>query len=426
MNDLLKEWKSEVLKNHRWNTVVTILDGAFFFFGLGFVFEITILPLFISKLTPYKVVVGIAPALWVLGFFGPQIISARLVEPLARKKKLIFLVGIGQRVPWLFLALTTYFFIKVGSPAGLFVFFFLYGCYAFAGGFTFVPWIDLMGKILLPERRGRVLGFNRFTGGLLGIGAALIAGRILVYLPFPDNFALCFLLTFIAMTISLAIFSFYKEPAYPVVKKKVSWGKYLAGLRRILRENTNYSYCLLANIILSLVGMATPFYALYGIEKLKAPESWIGIFTALFLGAQTITFVFWGYLGDRQGYKGIMTLSALFAGAAAIMALLAGNIWLYLFVFILLGCYMSAIMLGYMNIVLEFSSHEERPTYIGLAHTILTLPLITAPLLGGLLIDRIGYRFVFGLTALVAFISLAILIFMVKEPRQDTNSLVRS
>lgn len=423
MNNLLKEWKSEVLKNHGWNTVVTILDGAFFFFGLGFVFEITILPLFISKLTPYKSVVGLAPALWMFGFFGPQIISARLVEPLARKKRLVFLVGMGQRLPWLFLALATFFLIRKGSLSGLVLFFVLYGCYAFAGGFNFVPWLDLVGKILLPKRRGRILGFNRFAGSITGIIGALIAGRILGHLPFPNNFSLCFLLAFLMTSVSLTAFSFYREPAYPVIKKRMAWRDYLKGLRRILRENKNYSYCLLANIILCFVAMATPFYALYGIEKLKAPEGWIGIFTALLLGAQTITFILWGYLGDRQGYKGVMVLSALFAGGAAVLALLAGNIGLYLLVFVLLGFYMSAVMLGYMNIVLEFSSPEERPTYIGLGHTLLALPLTVAPLLGGFLIDRIGYRFVFGLTALVAFVSLAILILMVKEPRRHYSFL---
>ena len=418
MNDLLKEWKGEVLKNHRWNTVVTILDGTFFFFGLGFVFESTILPLFISKLTPYKSIVGLAPALWMLGFFGPQIISARLVEPLARKKRLVFLVGMGQRLPWLFLSLATFFLIGEGSLVGLLVFFFLYGFYAFSGGFSFVPWLDLVGKILLPKRRGRILGFNRFAGGIAGIIGALIAGRILSHLPFPNNFSLCFLLAFLMTSVSLSAFSFYREPTYPVIKERMAWGRYLKGLGRILRENKDYSYCLLANIILCFVAMSTPFYALYGIERLKAPEGWIGGFTALLLGAQTMTYVLWGYLGDRQGYKGVMVLGALFAGSAAVLALFAGNIGLYLFVFVLLGFYMSAVMLGYMNIVLEFSPPEERPTYIGLGHTLLALPLTIAPLLGGLLIDRIGYRFVFGLTALVAFVSLAILILMVKEPRR--------
>ena len=235
MSDSLRKWKGEVLKNHRWNTTITILDGAFFFFGLGFVFEITILPLFISKLTPYKSVVGLVPALWMLGFFGPQIISARLVEPLARKKRLVLLVGIGQRLPWLFLALATYFFIRAGSLAGLLLFFFLYGCYAFSGGFNFVPWLDLMGKILLPKKRGRVLGFNRFAGGILGIGGALIAGRILGHLSFPNNFSLCFLLAFLMTSISLTAFSFYKEPAYPVVKERMAWKVYFKGLGRILR-----------------------------------------------------------------------------------------------------------------------------------------------------------------------------------------------
>lgn len=423
MNDKLKEWKKEITKNHRWNITITIIDGAFFFFGLGFVFEITILPLFISKLTPYKSVVGLVPALWMLGFFGPQIISARLVEPLARKKRLVFLVGMGQRLPWLFLALATYFFIREGSLAGLLLFFVLYGCYALAGGFNFVPWLDLIGKILLPKKRGRVLGFNRFAGGIMGIAGALIAGRILSHFPFPNNFSFCFFLAFLMTSISLTAFSFYKEPAYPVVKERIAWKVYFKGLRKILREDKNYSYCLLANVILCFVAMATPFYALYGIEKLGAPEGWIGIFTALVLGAQTITYVLWGYLGDRRGYKGVMVLSALFAGSAAVLALLAGSIGLYLCVFILLGFYMSAVMLGYMNIVLEFSPPEERPTYIGLGHTMLALPLTVAPLLGGFLIDKIGYRFVFGLTALVAFVGLAILILMVKEPRRHYSFL---
>jgi len=95
----------------------------------------------------------------------------------------------------------------------------------------------------------------------------------------------------------------------------------------------------------------------------------MGVFTALILGAQTVSSLLWGYLGDHKGYKLVMEISALLTISACLLAVFSSSLYLFYLVFFLTGCSFSAGMISGQNIVLEFSTPEIRPTYIALTNT---------------------------------------------------------
>ncbi|MGW8317939.1 MAG: hypothetical protein ACWGPS_01750, partial [Candidatus Promineifilaceae bacterium] len=53
------EMAAEVERHYPWNFVVNLLDVADFWFGLSFISSATIVPLFISKLTPNPIAIGL-------------------------------------------------------------------------------------------------------------------------------------------------------------------------------------------------------------------------------------------------------------------------------------------------------------------------------------------------------------------------------
>ena len=66
----------EIRKHLRYNTIVNLLDGAFFGSALGFASFVTVLPLFVSSLTDSALLIGLIPAIHSMGWQLPQLFTA--------------------------------------------------------------------------------------------------------------------------------------------------------------------------------------------------------------------------------------------------------------------------------------------------------------------------------------------------------------
>jgi MFS family permease len=164
--------------------------------------------------------------------------------------------------------------------------------------------------------------------------------------------------------------------------------------------------------------MAGSFFTLAAIRRLGATDDQVGGFTLIFVISQTLTNLFWGYLGDKKGYKLLTALGALGQIAAALIAVWANSISLFYLIFAITGAALSLEMIANLNIVLEFGPREERPTYIGLANTIRSPFTGLAPVLGGVIADRLSFEAVFLTTISLVVLGFLWLSFAVVEPRK--------
>jgi len=408
----------ELVKRHfRRNFIVNAGDFAFYILGLNFVSQLTILPAFVRKLTSSNFIIGLIPAINVMGWRLPQIVSARYVERLERKMPFILVVAIGERIAWLFISLAVFFLAGSTPVWALLGFFIFYAMFCFSGGINTPAWLDMIGKIIPEKKRGIFFGISNFLGSGTGAVGALLAGYLLDKLDFPSNFAACFMLAFAATALSMFFLALTKEPAYPIVKEHSSIKDYMGKLVDIARHDRNYVLFMVATVILSFNGMSLGFFTVHAINKLNISGGEIGKLTFILLLFQTIANPLWGYLGDRKGHKSVMAGGAIGAILAAITAAFANSPNLFYIVFAITGIGLSADMIARLSIVLEFSEPEERPTYIGLTNTLKAPFAISAPILGGVLGDHFQLPFVFLLTAGIVLIGVIVLLTVVKEPR---------
>ncbi len=163
--------------------------------------------------------------------------------------------------------------------------------------------------------------------------------------------------------------------------------------------------------------MVNVFYTKYAIDILHVQDARVAIFTAVLLSSQTLGNLFWGHIADKKGHKIILAIATLTAGIAPIIAVSAKSIFVYYGVFMFLGFSFSARMVSFFNILMEFAPLEEKATYISLANTIVAPFSGFAPILGGLLADNYGYKFLFIISSCIGILALFMLIFWVKEPR---------
>ncbi len=414
-------YEKSVRRHQQWNITIGWLDGIFFALGASFISHVTILPVFLRLLTESKLTIGLVHSLTMAGIFFPQIFSAHYIESMPLKKGVVVLVGAIMRLPWLILALILPWMLQLPAPYPLVIFFSLYLIFTLGWGLIIPPWLDIIGKIILPHRRGTFLGMRFTLGRAFGMAGALGSFFLIKVFPFPYNFALCFAAAFIFLNISLFFFTLTREIAYPVVKKKIELIPFLKSLPQVLRRDRNFLLYNIAFALIAFTNLSMAFYAVYGVERFHLPSNYAGIFTMVFMASQGVTGILWGVLGDRKGHKITMVLSAIMSILGSVTALVAPSAFLFNACFLFAGGYISGTLISNMNLVLEFCAPEERPLYIGLSNTFAAPVFIASPLLGGLIVDAFSYEAAFVITGLLTSVGLLVLLFFVKEPRDEAK-----
>lgn len=408
----------QVESNARWNFTVNLLDITFIMFGLNLISQSTIMPLLISELTRSKIVIGLIPAVYSLGYLLPQLLTANFAESLPRKKPFVMLLGgLGERTPYLFIGLVVWWLGRSAPMVTLTAFFLLLATSAASNGTATPAWYDMIAKVIPVHRRGLWSGLGQSLGAFLGIAGAALAGRILATWIFPHNFGLCFILAFVSAAISWVGLSLTREPASPTTKPTVHLGHYLRQLPAVLRRDRNYLRFLVARSVANLGFMAVGFFMVYGKESIAGALEQVGILTAILVATQAVMNLLWGIVGDRKGHKTVLCGAAFAMAVTALIGWLSSSpAWLWI-TFAMLGVSLSADSVSHMNIILEFCAPEDRPTYIGLTNTLLAPGRTLAPILGGLLATWFSYRSMFVVAAIISVLGGILLATWVREPR---------
>jgi MFS family permease len=412
-------FEREVERNFRWNFSVNLLDISFIMLGLSLVSRETVIPLLVSNLTPSTVAIGLVPAVYSLGIYLPQLVGAGVTEAMPRKKPFVALVGaLGERLPYLLAGVAVLLLAVPAPTVALVVLAAMFGASGASAGFATPAWFDMIAKVIPLRRRGLFTGLGHGLGALMGVAGAAVIGLVLERWPYPRNFALLFALAFGAMMVSWVGLVLNREPANPTVRPAASLGRFLRRLPGIMRADRNFARYIGAMAIVRAGTMAGSFFLVYGAEHFQLGGAEVGLLTGVLIGCQALFNPLWGMLGDRRGHKVVLVGGALALGLAATSAWLAPT-WAWLVAaFMLLGAFLSADTASFLNIILEFCSDEDRPTYIGLTNTLLAPVTTLAPLLGGWLAAQLGYQPMFALAALLAGLGAALLARWVREPRR--------
>ena len=391
------------------------MEIAVYFLALSFGSSDTILPAFVLNFTDSSLIIGSIPFLSMLGYVLPQILGARYALRLEQKKTFVICGSLGERFPWLILAIALYFFAE--TPVVMIaLFLFCYSLISLSIGVTSPAWLDLLAKIIPERRRGRLYGLGFSIGGALGILGSLAAGSLLEQYAFPDGYMLCFFFAFLFNALSWASLTMIKEPKYPVKGEMQSLGSYVSSMLDVLRNNSNFCFYLLARVLLSFYGMAAAFFTVEAITRFNATNLDVGIFTALMALSRLATNYFWGFIADKKGHKITLVSAAAFDIVAILVAALANSLALYYIVFVVHGAVISVSMISGFSIILEFADAENRPTYVALNNLVIYPIGGLASLLGGFLAGFYDYRTIFMMTTPLLTSGLIVML-LVKDPR---------
>ncbi|MGH7277744.1 MAG: MFS transporter, partial [Candidatus Rokuibacteriota bacterium] len=402
----------------RRNVLALGVDFGLFLVGWSFASQSTLLPAFAAHLGAPYVVIGAIPAVMTTGWYLPSLFVAGHTQTLAEKLPFVLRFTLWERVPFLILALVAFVLAAAAPMLALVAVLLLLLVITLAGGLLMPAWMDIVGRTIPTEIRGRFFAFATVLGSAGGLLGGIVTAWVLASVPAPASYGYCFLGAAFFMTLSYVALLLVREPpgrAQPPVDLKT----HLLRVPALLRQDPNLTWFLAARGAMVVGTMAAGFYTVHALEHLGAPAWRVGVFTSVLLAGQTVGNVALGWLADRAGHRLVLIVGAAASVGGNVLALGAPSLDVFVAVFALVGMQFAAVNVSAMNVMLEFAPVvEERPTYIGLGNTAVAPLTFAAPLAGGLVAGGLGFPALFILAGLFGAAGLGLLLACVHDPRR--------
>lgn len=407
--------------NARFNFALLTLDGLTFWLGMSYFSPTTILPLFVSHLSPSNVLAGAVPALVTIAWAIPQLLGASVATRVTSRKWFIIQTALAGRVPLIVMVAVIWAFALEYPTLTLIAFFTCFGLFRAISGVNTPVYFDLVGVTVHPRDRSRFIGLNQFLGG--GIGAiALVAGReVLDAYPFPFGFVVCFALGIGISSVSILWLANVREPAIEVSARPDRRG-IIAQARRVVSSDRRFRAYLLARSLMVIAGMAGAFYGVHATRELGATDGDVAVFTSILLAFQTTSTMAWGAVANRLRLPNVLLAGTIVGGIGSGVALVWPSVTAFGLVFALTGISMGAVIVAEGSLPLAFAeaAGEERSLYVAITNTILSPVNLVAPLVGGAIADATGFGVMY-LVATILTVGAAASVLRVSEARIATR-----
>lgn len=407
---------------YRRNFGLFLIDGILFSVAMALLGTTTVIPDFVRNLTDSEILIGFSGSLFEIGWTLPQLFIARYIIRYERKKWWF----VGPSIPVRFvMILFAVIIVLLGKdqPGAILGFFLIcYGIIAVGDGVVGVPWADLTGTSLDARWRARMFGLMVAATGLIMLSARPLIAQILGEdgPGFPNNYAVLFGAAGVCFALSLIPILFLRElPGGKAVEKLPSFAEFIAELGHVLRTDGPFRAMMVTRMLTTLFMMAGPFYIGFATTKLNMSSD---VAVPDLLAMQTIGSVtgalIYTWLGSRDNllYIRLALGGAALVPIAALLAGVVGPLPLYLGFFIS-GLAVSNLNFSYFNWLVSYAGHDKRPIYAGLFNTLAAIISMIAPLIGGTIVQSLGFESLFVVSVLMAFSALFVALRYVPNPR---------
>jgi MFS family permease len=136
-----------------------------------------------------------------------------------------------------------------------------------------------------------------------------------------------------------------------------------------------------------------------------------------YLAAATVVMPVYGKLGDRFGRKPVMQAAIVIFVVGAALCAVAGSMTQLVAFRVVQGVGGGGLMIGAQAIIGELVSPRERGRYLGMIGAAYVVAAVGGPLIGGLAVDRLDWRWIFAIYPPLGLAALALLTATLRLPR---------
>ncbi len=400
----------------RRNIVLSAVNQFFVETGMTLSHPSMVLTLFVRALGGSNLLVGLIPTIQFFGWLTPQFLAAGSMQRFTRFMPVVSGLEMTRAVLYLLLAALA-FTCGIDHPGlVLGIFFGLFTITRMTAGSSSVGRTEIVARMVDPQKRANVVALRQLAGGIAGFLSGLIVRYILDnrVSHFPVNYATLIGLSGLSFTIATVILNGIRERPLPIKPQRIDMWQQIKRTPQLLRQDRRYALYIGVRAASTGMDLAAPFYVLYATEVLGAPPSMVGIYVSMQTFSRILSNPFWGTQCQKHSDLWVMKTGLLcqIAGALGVLllprlamlisgqAIPAWGAYLFGLVFLLQGLGVSAGSIANLSYLYSIAPDRDRPTYYGLANTLLG-PLYFLPTLGGALLNVVGYTAIF-ISALAA------------------------
>ena len=410
----------ESYPNEKRNLIVFALNQIVMRLGWMFKSESVVIPAFIDVYTSSGTIRGLLPLILRIGQSLPQFLVAQRVARMPTKKAFYVFTGFGFTIPWFILSAIL---SSTRWSANVIVAVFLVLCtlHWLAVGCNHLANGTLQGKLISPEKRGRLLAYSNIIGCTLSIGVAFyLLPRWLS--ASPPRYAVLFTATAISFGIAASVCFCFKElPSQP--EGTAPFFKFLGEALLLLRYDRNFRRFAIVILLFYSIWPLFPHYTVFGQRTLGlAPSGFVALIVAQNASNAAGAGIM-GNIADRSGNRFVMRLLILISAFIPLLAVgisrMPSGAQFYWIIFALIGLTpVSARIVT--NYTLEIAPQEKHPQYLGVMSLFQAIPLFVSPLVGAL-IEKFAFEPVFIACSVLVAIGF-VLTFRLAEPRFNQAS----
>lgn len=352
--------------------------------------------------------------------------GARLVEKVGRRKPVvIWSGGIFGRLAVLGLAAIPLFF---SEPAvAILAIIVVDSLRSFMFSLANPGWTSIVADLVPETMRAKFFSSRNIAMGIAALIVTPLAGRMIsntnLRLDSPTaGYQIAFLCAFLFGLVSTFSFGKIQEPQ----PSAANGGEHQKGdLRRALKQSPGFIGLTIGALIWNLaVQIAAPFFNVYLVSAFQATAATIGILA----GIASLSALFgqrvFGNLMDKRGAYWVQVATGLLIPLAPLAWVFVSAPWQVGMINAVSGFLWAGYTLANFNLLLELTPANQRARAVALFQLAVFGSAVIGPLLGGLLADTAGFKFVFGLSFVGRYIGIALFLLLTLRPRRQMEKMI--
>ena len=344
-----------------------------------------------SFLTPFAIALNasthlIAALTYVPHLFGAfvQLLTAKIVEVLKDRRKIIVVASLIHAILWIPLLLIPYV-----SPEKKYLIIVYVSLQTIFAELMSPVWNSLIGDIVPVFERGRFFAFRNKIVGVATFLSAIIAGAILNHFS-PKNpfigFAILFGIAFAARALSGVFRSMMHNPSVQYKEgEKFSIADFVKRM-----DKTNYGrFVIYIALFKFSVYIASPFFAVYMLRDLNFSYLQFTALIAFELVASFIAAGAWGKLIDKKGTKLVLYITGMLTPLIPLFWLFSSNFYYLIFIEMFSGASWAGFNLSSSNFIFDTVKPENRIRCVSYFKFFDSMATVAGAFLGGLLLPHL-------------------------------------
>ena len=290
------------------------------------------------------------------------------------------------------------------------------------GNLAHPAWVSLTGDIIPAESRGRYFSRRAMAMAAASMVFVPLAGQLIQWGGSPGGYQWAFGISSFFGFLALHYYRQIPEPEAKAAARTQRRGQWLSMAKALIGSRTFLLFVLIQMVWHLGVQVGGPYFTVYQVKELNTTPAMIGLIETAGAIAAMAGQWFWGRVIDRRGSRWALTVCACAIPALPFIWFVMTKAWHAFFMRVPSGFLWAGFELADFNLLLELPGQDKRTQATAFFTTLVGISSIVGPLIGSVIVDRLGYFWDFGISGVTRLVAAILFLLLLRPFRRVQRS----